>query len=132
MKRSRDLSGIKFGRLTVTKPDVTKGYWHVRCDCGTEKVVRGASLTTGNTKSCGCLTKHNPGRPKRAHYVPHIPFGVFVQDTFEHMTPLRDALARQGVVINGKGELRYPDGHVEQHATAYHALAHALLKTLKV
>lgn len=131
MKHTKNLKDMTFGRLTVLGPAPTKGYWRVKCICGNEKPVRGASLTSGNTRSCGCLTKHNPGRPKRQAYAPHIPFGTFVQDTFEHMAPLRDALARHGVVINGKGDLRYA-GRVEQYETAYHALAHALLKTLKV
>lgn len=26
------------------------------CDCGNEKIVRGASLTAGNTQSCGCVS----------------------------------------------------------------------------
>ena len=33
--------------------------WLCQCDCGKEVIVRGASLTTGNTKSCGCLTTAN-------------------------------------------------------------------------
>lgn len=32
-----------------------KSQWLCRCDCGTEKVVKSASLKSGNTKSCGCL-----------------------------------------------------------------------------
>lgn len=131
MKHTRDLTGMVFGLLTVIEPSPTKGHWKVQCTCGNKKIVRGASLTSGNTRSCGCLTKHNPGRPKRQAYAPHIPFGTFVQDTFEHMAPLRNELARYDVIINGKGELRYA-GRVEQYETAYHALAHALLKTLKV
>lgn len=131
MRATKNLTGKTFSRLTVIGPDQTKGYWKARCACGNIKVVRGASLTSGNTKSCGCLARENPGRPKVKKYTPHIPFGVFVTDTFEHMGPLRAALASYDVFINGKGELRY-DEHVEQHETAYHALAHALLKTLKV
>ena len=29
-------------------------YWKCRCDCGTEKIIRGTSLTSGNSVSCGC------------------------------------------------------------------------------
>lgn len=59
MKRYKDLSGRKFGRLTVEKYIRTdKNYnviWLCKCDCGKELSVIGHSLVTGNTKSCGCL-----------------------------------------------------------------------------
>ena len=29
--------------------------WLCRCDCGAEKVIRGGTLRSGMTKSCGCL-----------------------------------------------------------------------------
>lgn len=130
MRPTLDLTGRKFDRLTVLRPDVTKGYWIVRCSCGGEKAVRGASLTSGNTRSCGCKVRNNPGRPKRPKYSPHIPLGTFVYDTFEQMSPIRNALARQGVVINGSGELRYA-GRVEQYRDAYEALGQALIKCIQ-
>lgn len=57
--RRLDLVGHKFGRLTVIKLDdnsVGRTKWVCQCECGKEKVVLGTSLTTGNTKSCGCST----------------------------------------------------------------------------
>lgn len=61
----KDLTGQKFGRLTVLgvdhkKPNNHGGtviYWLCRCDCGNEVVVLGGSLKRGNTKSCGCLSR---------------------------------------------------------------------------
>lgn len=51
--------GTKFGRLTVIginhKGNDRKYYYDCICDCGTHCVVRSNTLTTGNTKSCGCL-----------------------------------------------------------------------------
>ena len=32
-----------------------KSLWLCRCDCGVEKVVLGANLKEGGTRSCGCL-----------------------------------------------------------------------------
>lgn len=56
-----NLKGQKFGRLTVLddEPRSIKGYrwWHCRCDCGTEKWVNGSRLKSGQTKSCGCISK---------------------------------------------------------------------------
>jgi hypothetical protein len=60
-----DLTGSKFGKVTVTrlshikrygKPHPqTKAYWACLCDCGNEKTIRGEHLTSGKINSCGCL-----------------------------------------------------------------------------
>lgn len=53
-----DLSGMKFGMLTVLSRDHKgkdrKWYYKCKCDCGNITVVRSNALTCGNTKSCGC------------------------------------------------------------------------------
>lgn len=56
MKRL-DLVGDKFGKLTVLSLVGYKGYrgwWEVKCDCGSKLVVKTGDLRSGNTKSCGC------------------------------------------------------------------------------
>lgn len=56
----KDLTGEKFGRLTVIgiQPTETrKTYWICQCDCGNLKVVRSDSLQAGRIRSCGCLKK---------------------------------------------------------------------------
>ena len=57
----RDLAGQRFGRLTAIRPTKERRcavvVWECKCDCGNTKLVRGDSLVTGNTKSCGCLRK---------------------------------------------------------------------------
>lgn len=53
-----DLSGRKFGRLTVLRRGGYAGVrigWLCRCDCGEEVVKAANNLYSGNTKSCGCL-----------------------------------------------------------------------------
>ena len=60
-----DLTGQIFGRLTVIRkelpPEYVKdkrtSYWLCRCQCGNEIVVKRNSLTSGRTKSCGCLKR---------------------------------------------------------------------------
>lgn len=50
--------GTIFGRLTVAScfyAEQRQRYATCRCSCGTELVVRKDHLTTGDTKSCGCL-----------------------------------------------------------------------------
>lgn len=59
---SKDLTGLKFGLLTVKKlAGINKMYnyreWLCECECGNTTIVRGYSLTSNVTKSCGCLRK---------------------------------------------------------------------------
>lgn len=60
MSRLIDLTGHKFGKLTVVGfpthvPDKEGVYWKCVCECGNECLIRGKSLRNGHTKSCGCL-----------------------------------------------------------------------------
>lgn len=58
-KRRINLTGKQFGRLTVVQASgITKNKsvrWLCQCDCGHKKVIDGASLRYGATRSCGCL-----------------------------------------------------------------------------
>lgn len=70
MGNLKDLTGQKFGRLTVIergeRPIGTKtkgAFWVCRCECGNIKTIRGSDLTRGLTQSCGCLQKE-----RRAEY----------------------------------------------------------------
>lgn len=44
--------GSRFGRLVVISHE--GAYCKVRCDCGTEKLVRNKHLRDGSTSTCGC------------------------------------------------------------------------------
>jgi hypothetical protein len=63
-----DLTGQKFGRWTVlehagrAQSDAKKPrhQWKCECECGTQSIVDGWSLTSGNSKSCGCYKRDNP------------------------------------------------------------------------
>lgn len=98
----KDLAGKKFGKLTVVRfagtDERSHAKWLCKCECGNEKTVTGSSLTSGNTKSCGCLTgsKHRKLREK----------GIFTKRTDKY-----------GYVI-----MRYPEhpnshkgGHLCEH-----------------
>lgn len=55
-----NLIGKKFGRLTVLEfADMQAGRsrYLCQCECGKTKIVRGDSLTIGDTKSCGCYRR---------------------------------------------------------------------------
>lgn len=57
----KDLSGQKFGRLTAIKivGQAKSGSrkWLCKCDCGNEAIVDQNKLSSGNTKSCGCINR---------------------------------------------------------------------------
>ena len=58
MSKAIDLTGQRFGRLTVIERSESKNgiaAWLCKCDCGNTKIVRGVDLTRGMTKSCGCF-----------------------------------------------------------------------------
>ena len=65
----RDLTGQRFGRLTVLykgKPDKTKHTrWYCKCDCGNTKLVYKDALLTGRTVSCGCYNEEVKRRLKK-------------------------------------------------------------------
>jgi hypothetical protein len=54
-----DLVGQLFGRLLVIKKEDKKHLngvkWVCACDCGKQKTILTASLTSGKSQSCGCL-----------------------------------------------------------------------------
>lgn len=59
------MKGERYGRITVIEraddriqQSGKRVYmWRCVCDCGKEKIIAGASLRHGNTKSCGCLQR---------------------------------------------------------------------------
>lgn len=60
MRRKLDLTGEKYGRLTVIKEVEPVGYkrrYLCKCVCGNEKIVKMNKLRDGTTKSCGCYNK---------------------------------------------------------------------------
>jgi len=71
-----DLTGKKFGRLTVIEKVGSDKYknitWLCKCECGKEKVISGPKLRNGNTKSCGCLRKEY----ERSGIASRLPLGL--------------------------------------------------------
>lgn len=69
--KPRDLTGLKFGRLSSvefagtrrTEGGASMRTWKFRCDCGNELIADVGAVVSGNTSSCGCMalevrTKH--------------------------------------------------------------------------
>lgn len=62
--KKEDLTGEKFGRLTVIKPTSGRSpngsvIWECKCSCGNLKHVAAYDLKRGRVKSCGCLSVEN-------------------------------------------------------------------------
>ena len=76
-RKAVDLAGKKFGRLTaVERNGATKSgnaVWRCRCDCGSESDVESSKLTSGKTKSCGCLMKDEAAKRMKTHGMSKTP-----------------------------------------------------------
>lgn len=60
MSKCRDLTGQRFGRLTViglSERQSRKTYWICQCDCGNVSEHRSDGLLRGDIKSCGCYKR---------------------------------------------------------------------------
>lgn len=79
MSKSKDITGVKYGRLTVKSfagsikdsKGTRRRFWNCQCECGEIRTILSTSLLAGNSKSCGCLklesiTTH--GRAKTPEY----------------------------------------------------------------
>ncbi|MCL2322012.1 MAG: hypothetical protein FWC47_07910 [Oscillospiraceae bacterium] len=63
MKRFKDLTGQRFGRLVAISPtdkrECKAVVWKCLCDCGNVVEVSSGHLHNGSKKSCGCLARDN-------------------------------------------------------------------------
>lgn len=60
----KDIAGWKFGYLTATRPvkkyicnKTAEWMWEAQCICGKKIIKRIGQLTTGDNKSCGCMSR---------------------------------------------------------------------------
>lgn len=77
MPKFKDISGQRFGLLVAQKPIIvrtskrTRIKWECKCDCGNITVVTGSNLTSGHTKSCGCLNSKMTSERNKVIMVVH-------------------------------------------------------------
>lgn len=70
MPKKIDLTGQRFGRLTVKGPATNKGKktrWICWCECGGILPITSTHLISGHTKSCGCLQRERTGTAATRH-----------------------------------------------------------------
>lgn len=70
MSKKIDITGERYGRLTVLKLEPSKKYlsmWRCRCDCGNEITAYLGNLRRGTTQSCGCLQRERTSKANILH-----------------------------------------------------------------
>ena len=93
MPQVKDLTGKRFGMLVVEgfdhrEPQRRKYFWRCVCDCGRETVASGCNLTSGNTRSCGCLGDKNRQKLMKAftdRYAKHGLSASRINRIYRHM-----------------------------------------------
>jgi hypothetical protein len=99
MEKWIDITGKRFGRLLVIEKyrSSQKGImlWKCRCDCGAYKVVRGSSLRTGVSKSCGCLQREGDWRFRHGKHGTAI-YHVYTQMIYRCENPNHVAYKNYG------------------------------------
>jgi hypothetical protein len=82
-----DLTGMKFGRLTVIKRvenDKNGGLkWLCKCVCGNECIVLGNNLKRNHTNSCGCLDKELTSKRSKKYNIYDLSGGYGIGHTYK-------------------------------------------------
>jgi len=101
-----DMTGLKFGRLTVVKfaesDNHRRAIWLCSCTCGNNSLVAGANLRVGYTKSCGCLKEElntgltlQNGKPSRLYRI----WSTMKQRCLNSNHPKHDCYGGRGIKI---------------------------------
>lgn len=103
----RDLSGLRFGKLVAINVDHIKKckggsrvYWKCKCDCGNYKIVRNDCLTSGNTRSCGCMNTVDKQKPdsNRKHKLYRV-YWSMKQRCFDEKSNHYDRYGGRGITM---------------------------------
>lgn len=107
-----ELTGQRFGDLTVLQSagvrmrtnGKQRPLWRCRCACGVTTVVVQDNLTSGNTRSCGCLRKLN-GDLTRTHNQSNSPeyrsWMQMIQRCENRNNPAYDRYGGRGITVCG-------------------------------
>ncbi|MFI3141809.1 MAG: AP2/ERF family transcription factor [Clostridia bacterium] len=127
-----DLTGEKFGKLTVIEFSHFKGYyacWRCKCECGNEKTIYQQNLISETTNSCGCVKSQNGKKYHDENFTFYE--GVMIEKAAAKVTPKNNTSGFRGVnyvkktgkwraVLRFKGE-RYELGHYHDFEEAKQA-----------
>lgn len=110
--RAVDLSGRKFGRLTVLEYFGTRldGFgrfraclWKCRCECGKETIVLANVISRGNVKSCGCLhiesLKNKSYAPSKVRTISYRRWGYMMKRCYDKGAADFKNYGAKGIVV---------------------------------
>ncbi len=105
--KGEDLTGRRFGRLTVIEPAPKKNKgdrttWVCQCDCGKMCSCSGDHLKSGNTKSCGCLRADHQREAIKTSV--HIVDGTCIEKISSKVMFSNNTTGTRGVYRNGAGK----------------------------
>ena len=109
-EKLQDLTGQKFGRLTVIglhhyNPELRQYYWECECECGGRAIVYSGHLKSGHTQSCGCINSKGEEKIATILTANNIPFAK--QYTFEDCRGANNGLLRFDFAIFGANGLSH-------------------------
>ncbi len=103
----QDLTGQRFGALTVIKKSPRRYYWICKCDCGTVKDLQGRNLKTHRSQSCGCLTyKHYLETIQKKHDITGLKFNYLTAIRFDNNGCLTQSKAFKDITGERFGRLK--------------------------
>lgn len=116
--QARDLTGMRFGGLTVVKYVGKRGLsgssrrmWQCLCDCGNYCEVSLSDLVTGNTQTCGCQQMSHGERIifdlLTQYEIPFVPQKTFDDCRYRRKLPFDFYLETYNTVIEYDGEQHF-------------------------
>jgi hypothetical protein len=85
--QAKDLKGQRFGKLLVLErvdKKYDRTYWKCQCDCGNQVEVSTHNLTSGGSRSCGCVLSY--GESKIQQILEELKINFKQQVTFSDLT----------------------------------------------
>lgn len=95
------VTNLVFGRWSVLGPGTRKHYLLCRCECGTERELQRSSLTSGGSRSCGCLKREVLSAQRRIHGKPpeYNVWAQMIQRCENARNPAFDRYGGRGITV---------------------------------
>lgn len=122
-----DLTGEKYGRLTVTgkygKNPRGITLWSCKCDCGKEKIVRSDHLREGRVVSCGCFGRENTAQRNMKHEQSHTRlykiWAGMLQRCYDQNRPRYNDYGGRGITVCDEWRYSYANFQDWAKSTGY-------------
>ncbi len=100
--RRKDLSGKRFGRLTVIDLSSSENgilHWRCVCDCGNEKITTATSLSEGHVQSCGCLQRESRIKHGYTGTSEHTAYVNMIRRCYDPKIPEYRNYGARGIIV---------------------------------